>query len=203
MQQNILTFPSSLCFKGGRNYLHGTDIVWSLMCSLDSLAQVKLDIKFHGISHHQLRWIEVDEVELDEAAKVTGVLELKDKKVRFKFLESDMPVTCKNYYDESAIVASCDVNLQNRAIILTRSVNANVIEKIVAMQKSLLQSLFPDIVGKWYFTRLEVSDLGALSLASGQLELKFIKNFNFRLTKSDIFFGQKHLASIYFSLVKD
>ena len=67
------------------------------------------------------------------------------------------------------------------------------------MNKHMHQQMFPEAVGKWIFTRI---DLEAVCDARENLALDFKHNMNYRLTKSDILLGGNKTGDLYFSLVK-
>jgi len=84
-------------------------------------------------------------------------------------------------------------------IILNGQSPFSFIETVVAMKKRLMESLFPDVEGKWVFTRI---DLPALCEANTNLIIAFKHNMNFRILKSDILVDGEKVGDLYFSLVK-
>jgi hypothetical protein len=67
------------------------------------------------------------------------------------------------------------------------------------MNKHMHQLLFPELIGKWIFTRI---DLPLFCDAHEKLALKIQHNMNNRLTKSDIEVDGKKVGDIFFSLVE-
>jgi hypothetical protein len=201
-----IVFPNDLSFKGNRDYLHGTDIVTSLQKIINNQVDDLsfLDIKFHGVSRHQLTFLEDAGSEIDPSAKVTGLARIGETNFRFKLLETSIPVIKRYLYDEKFIkqhLSWMEESVQK--IILKSNKDFSPIEGWIAANKVLLQGLFPGVEGKWYFTRLEDYCFALESNLDQDVTLDFIKNFNFRLTKTDVFQNGNRLASIYFTLVKE
>ncbi len=184
------------CFKGDRNYVQGPDIFNKLMLYFASHSPKNIDIKFNGIVSKNLHLIEGSEL---NNAKVNLSITLQDRTKKFQLIESEQVINCRYLYDESLIINNTALNLANQVINLQQDTQYTFCENFIAMNKHLLQSLFPDEKGKWYFTRLElkhpVEDNTLLSV-------KFIKNFNFKLTKSDIYIENNCVGSVYFTMVR-
>ncbi|WP_150048056.1 MULTISPECIES: hypothetical protein [Methylomonas] len=99
-------------------------------------------------------------------------------------------------YDEERVTSQC--RIEGDGIWLIGESPFSFIETLVSMNKYLHQQLFPDAVGKWIFTRI---DLDQESDAQSGLALLLKHNLNYRLTKSEILLDGKRLGDIYFSLV--
>jgi hypothetical protein len=187
----------SFCFKGERNYIHGTDIVPGLFDAFTDEEISNIDIKFNGIVQSNLVLLEGTE---QDDAKVNARIMCDGTEKFFQLVESDQKVECRHGYDESLIISNTDLRLEDKSIDLKEITGFTFWENFVAMNKFLLQKVFPDEKGKWYFTRLEqtrVIDHDVL------ITVKLIKNFNFRLTKSDILCGDEVIGSVYFSMIKE
>ena len=188
----------SFCFKGSRTYVQGPDIVSALLKSFEGRNLKDLDLKFNGITSSNL--ILLDGNDQEEGVKVNIRVTLDGEAKVMQLVESDEEIDCRYEYDEDEIIKHAELDLSTQQIQLTKATGYTLCENFVALNKSLLQTLYPDAKGKWYFTRLEqkrLVDDDAL------IRVKLIKNFNFRLTKSDIFVGDEVVGSVYFSLVKE
>jgi len=68
------------------------------------------------------------------------------------------------------------------------------------MNKALVEQLYSEVEGKWYFTRLQLGNNISMSdVSSLKLDLK--SNFQFKLTKSAIIVNDIEVGFIYFSLI--
>jgi hypothetical protein len=188
----------NFCFKGSRDYVHGTDIVNTLLKSFSGVAEVTdLDLKFSGISSTNLDMIEGDSA---DNAKVNIQVNFDGQRQSMQLVENGSPVDCRYEYDENKIIVACKFDSTNQQIYLTENTGYTLCENFVTMNKYLLQALFPNEQGKWYFTRLEQKYVVP---ENALVTVKLIKNFNFRLTKSDILIGDEVIGSVYFTLIRD
>lgn len=184
------------CFKGSRKYVHGTDIVAELIKAKSDTQLKDIDIKFSGISTKNLDMVEGQE---SSDAKVNICWKEQGEEKYYQLVENQQEVDCRYDYNESQIIERSSLNLSSKLISLDSVTGYTACENFVAMNKHLLQSLFPDEKGKWYFTRLEQNQLIE---DSALIQVKLIKNFNFRLTKSDIILDDEVIGSVYFSMVR-
>ena len=187
----------SFCFKGERNYVHGTDIVAKLFSHFPQNNITDVDMKFNDITSTNLLLVDGNEA---ENAKVNIRVKLDGEEKLMQLVESGEPINCRYEYDEYQIINKTKIDLKLKQICLTESTEYNACENFVAMNKHLLQKLYPDEKGKWYFTRLEQK---IMIKNDALITVKLIKNFNFRLTKSDIILNGKVIGSVYFTMVKD
>jgi hypothetical protein len=186
----------NFCFKGPRNYIQGPDIVSALFKVFASQNISDVDVKFNGITQTNLSLVEGHE---NSNAKVNIRLKEAGEEKSYQLIENGQVVECRYDYDEDKIIAHCQLDLVNQQITLQQSTGFTLCENFVAMNKVLLQDLFPDEKGKWYFTRLEQKHLIDNDTL---ITVRLIKNFNFRLTKSDILVGDEVIGSVYFTLVR-
>jgi len=186
-----------LCFKGGRNYVHGSDIVSALLKEMESRLITNIDLKFNGIASTQLDLVDGD---TNEQAKVNIRWFENGQESIYQLIENGKPIDCRFEYDEEQIIQRTKLDLDSQSIVLQQPTGYTLCENFVAMNKFLLQSLFPDVQGKWYFTRLEQN---GLVIENALITVKLIKNFNFRLVKSDVLVENIVIGSIYFTMVKD
>ena len=186
-----------LCFIGGRNYVHGPDIVSALLKEMESRLITNIDLKFNGIASTQLDLVDGD---TNEQAKVNIRWFENGQERIYQLIENGKPIDCRFEYDEEQIIQRTKLDLDSQSIVLQQPTGYTLCENFVAMNKFLLQSLFPDVQGKWYFTRLEQN---GLVIENALITVKLIKNFNFRLVKSDVLVENIVIGSIYFTMVKD
>jgi len=184
-------------FKGCRNYVHGTDIVSALLKSYEGKCVENLDLKFHDMVSSNLTLLDGCSAEND--TKVNIRVTLDGELQVMQLVENEEKIHGRYDYDEDKIIRKSQLDISKQQIQLTGATGYTLCENFVAMNKCLLQAIYPDIKGKWYFTRLEqkrLIDDGAL------IQVRLIKNFNFRLVKSDFLLGNEVIGSIYFTLVR-
>lgn len=187
-------FDLNFCFKGTRDYIHGTDIYTKLAEQYQNAKNI--DIAFHGIAIKNLTFYREKP---KEAIKTTfRCLENKNK-IKLFGVENILNIDCRHEYLEEKIIHNSTVDISKENITLNSQTEYSFIEHIVAMNKALLEALY-DINGKWYFTRLQLKESISMSdISSLQLILK--SNFQFKLTKSSIVVNNTEIGFIYFSLI--
>ena len=188
----------NFCFKGDRKYVHGTDI-FSKLTEQYSNDIKKIDISFHGITVNNMSFF--TEKPENEEIKVTFRCLENDNKVRYFGIENNTHIKCRYEYIEEKIISNSTVSTSDKIITLNSATEYLFIEHIVAMNKALLEELYPEVKGKWYFTRLQLKNAINMSdITSLKLELK--SNFQFKLTKSTIMVNETEVGFIYFSLIR-
>lgn len=189
-------FDVNFCFKGERKYVHGTDIYTKLTEMYPDIQ--KLDIAFHGITTNNMTFFSKKPTNAD--IKVTFKCDNGSQITKLFGIENEVPVQCRYEYLEENIVKNSTVNIPKESIELQEKTQYTFIEHIVAMNKALLETLFQDINGKWYFTRLQLKEkIEIQDIIS--LKLTLTSNFQFKLTKSTIITNGKEIGYIYFSLI--
>jgi len=190
-------FNLDFCFKGSRKYVHGTDIFTELTKQYNKDAK-NIDIAFHGITVNNMTF-SIEKPERKEV-KVTFRCLHGDDKIKLFGIENDSNIDCHYEYLEEKIVDNSTVVVSEESINLNTPTEYSFIEHIVAMNKALVEKLYSDANGKWYFTRLQLKENISMSnISSLQLVLK--SNFQFKLTKSSILVDNTEVGFIYFSLI--
>jgi hypothetical protein len=196
--------PLALRFKGGRDYLHGTDIydaVTNALLQRGGEPDGAFRMSIHRIARHQCAIIMIDApgdaVRPDEAV-ADFTLRGTEATLSGWLIETGDVVDIHYAYDEDAVVA--DMRLAGDAIVLDRTPDYRPIEVVVAMTKRLHYSVIPIEVGRWMFTRLDLKRLlKDEDKADMRIELK--NRLGHRLTRSRIECGGEHIGEIYFSAV--
>lgn len=184
------------CFKGSRKYVHGTDIFAELTKNNNDMKNI--DLAFHGITVKNMTFF--TEKPENSEIKVTFRCLLNGHKIRLFGIENDSSVNCQYEYMEEKIVENSLVHIPEESIILQTQTEYSFIEHIVAMNKVLVEKLYSNVSGKWYFTRLQLKEnIEMTDVSSLQLILK--SNFQFKLTKSAIIVNDMEVGFIYFSLI--
>lgn len=187
------------CFKGSRTYVHGTDIFNKVTDLLkNEIKNEKIDLSFHGIAKTNIDLL-VKKPENDELLKfaIKFTDNSGNKNVLYA-VENGVGIECRYVYPEEDICKLSNLELENQKVILNKDSSYTFVENSVALNKYLLENLFPKANGKWYFTRFQLNKIPE-NIYPLRLELK--GNFNFKLTKTEIIIGEESVGFIYFSLV--
>lgn len=184
------------CFKGNRNYVHGTDMFNNL---INILGKDIINIDFMIYKKTDKNIILSDSKAKLSDNVIFKFLYLKKGQEKLVYgLETDEKLNCRYDYDEESIVKVAKIDIPNKSIILDKKTKYSFIENVVAINKYLLNSLFIDKKGKWYFTRIQLKGISKEYLP---LKLVFKNSFNLKLTKTEILTDNKKIGYIYFSLV--
>jgi hypothetical protein len=192
-----MTINLNFCFKGDRDYIQGTSVVSELFQTMANKKLSQIDLKFNGIIQSGLDLVEG--AENPEAKVNIRWLESDDTKI-YQLVENGKSIDCRKEYNEDSIIDKTTLNLNSQSILLDEVTNYTLCENFVAMNKFLLQRIYPQEKGKWFFTRLEQTEFIPDNCL---IKVKLIKNFNFRLTKSDILVDGKVIGSVYFTMVRE
>jgi hypothetical protein len=198
--------PLKLCYKGGRDYLHGTDLYSAIVGhvgeKISDLSRFELFI--HKVIRKQcdIAIYKSDEefTKPDNAVAFYAAYSSDKSGLRGCIIENDSPVECRYEYDEAKVERLCTVNGQ--MIKMEGDSGYLPVEVAVSMTKQLHQALFPLAEGeKWVFTRLELGrlfdDADAL-----RLRIELLRNMNNNLTKSRMTSGSEEIGHIYFSALR-
>lgn len=187
------------CFKGSRTYVHGTDIFNKIIETMkDNIKNEKIDLSFHSIVKTNIDLI-IEKPNNENLIKFAFKYTDKDNNRQILYgIENNLDVECRYEYLEEDICKLSVLDLKNKSVTLDKDSSYSFVENTVAINKYLLENLFPDVNGKWYFTRFQLNEIPD-NIYPLRLELK--ANFNFKLTKTEIFIKDKSFGFIFFSLV--
>lgn len=193
-------------YKGSRTYLHGTDIfneANKLLREEHSLETINyFDMLIPKIVKNNL------DIEIYKNKKVKKNIDAAVS-ITFKYhkdsyvcllKQTNRIVESRNEYPEHDIIKKSKLNTDDKTIRLTNDSGFSNIENIVAMNKALLQAIYPTFKGKWLFTRLQLRSYNH-STKFRNIKLIFLNNFNFKLTKSQIICDTKEIGFVYFSSI--
>ncbi|MBL4711036.1 MAG: hypothetical protein JKX75_00790 [Gammaproteobacteria bacterium] len=190
------------CFKGKRNYVHGTDIYNKVIKNLDKnqIIYSNIDFSFHGVSQENLRISKIKPLDEKNLKFVYKYKNKNNQQEVFYATQDNSSIDCRYEYDEESISTLSQMDIEKQEINLSVPTSYTFIENVVANNKFLLEQLFPQADGKWYFTRLQLHEkIDENNIYP--LRLLFKNNFNFKLTKTEISLNDKLVGFIYFSLV--
>jgi hypothetical protein len=192
------------CFKGERDYVHGTDIFNKIMQVVGQRNQFEqVDMVIRGVACHNMDLYPEADAPADQAANVTISLNGGGARIGLVLLENHKLIHCRYAYPEHEIISAAKLDNEKQEIELHDFPGYTIIEKIVALNKGLLHGLYPDAPGKWYFTRIRIS---AYQLFGSQeddvtLLLRLKQNLQFKLTNTMFYINDLFAGNIYFSLV--
>jgi hypothetical protein len=192
-------YSLEFCFKGSRNYVHGTDIFNKVIKQLkNEMLNKKIDLSFHGIARTNIDLVN-EKPDNEKLIKFAIKFINKDNKKEVMYgIENGKKIECRYEYPEENIYNLSNLNLEKKEVVLNKDTSFSFIENIVALNKYLLVNLFSNAHGKWYFTRLQLKE----NIDSNYpLKLILKGSFNLKLTKTEIFVDNKSVGFIYFSLV--
>lgn len=191
------------CFKGGRDYIHGTDMFNALVGVHPTVMLHKVHFTIHG-------FVRTPRCEVYRTDSREALRELRDVKVHASFdlggitqlialKEASTLEPARSYeYSEDRVTSLCDVH--DHGIALKRESPFTFIETVVAMNKHMHQTLFADATGKWLFTGIYLEEHGC-DRREG-ISLHIGHNVNYRLTRAEIVHNGQVIGNLFFSMVK-
>ena len=193
-------------YKGSRTYLHGTDIF------NEANKLLREEHSLETINYFDMLIPKIVKNNLDiEIYKIKKIKKNTDAAVSITFKENEDSYVCflketnrivekRDEYPEHDIIKKSKLNTDDKTIHLTNDSGFSNIENIVAMNKALLQAIYPTFKRKWLFTRLQLRSYNH-STKFRNIKLTFLNNFNFKLTKSQIICDKKEIGFVYFSSI--
>lgn len=196
--------PLDLCFKGSRDYVHGTDMYDAIVGFAASrlpgeISAIQLGI--HRFFRHapDLVWFGDGRVPERTGAVVANFSMQSGGATHRGWLEdTTRPVACRKPYDEDRIGNMC--RFEETTIVLEGTSEFRPIETIVAMTKQLHNRLYRVPAGRWIFTKLDIRRPLVPADASFPT-VSLLENLHNRLTKSEIGTAEGPIGHVYFSLV--
>jgi hypothetical protein len=187
-------------FKGDRKYIQGPDIFNSIYNGHKQYSNIVFTIHEFIVNPACIIIESKDrsEIEKNEDIKVRYYYMDKGQK-HFGCVLEDLAVETKQEfyeYDEQSIIDKCQID--GSKLILKESSGFTFIESVVAMNKYLHNCIYPELDGKWVFTRI---DLPEFVNYDKNIHIEILHNMNNKLTKSAIQINEEVIGYIYFSLV--
>ena len=191
-------------FKGDRNYVQGPDIFNEILNYIHETLNFNfnfiIDVSFHKIVNkhlilnHYVGDLFVRPLDASVAAKVN----FKNDIHWFILKESDENIVCRYEYNEEKFITTCKIYTEQKLISCIEESPFTFIETIVAMNKALHLSIYPDIVGKWLFVRGQLTKFEKFDC--NDLKIRLVSNLNNKFTKSEVICNEKSVGFVYFSL---
>lgn len=202
----MIVLPSTLRFKGAREYLHGTDIYDALIdqCARTGLGEVDgpLDLTFSRFCTGQMdfRFAENEDDRCRPEDTVGHFNLTTGQAIRFGWMvQTTRPVTDHYAFDEDAITRRSKI--ANEIIADGGANDARPIEVVVALTKHLHCTVLPIDNERWIMAQLRMSRPLRQS-DKGSIEIHLINRTNTRLTKSSLYVGCDRVGEVLFTSVK-
>ena len=193
-------------FKGNRDYVHGTDQYREVARRLEATGDSDVNtvrITFHGLNRHHCFFTLgalSGKSEKPESFVAEFTANIFDRQMIGWLVPTKRPVLDRYSYDESSILEQCEI-VEDSAV-LHSDPGFSSIETIVAITRQLHEVLYPEVEGKWFFSRLDLDALLPTDPVP-PIEISLEQKIGSRLTKSSILFGNDRIGNIFFSLVKN
>ena len=199
--------PVTFCFKGSRDYVHGTDMFNKIIElnkeRFNGAEFIDIDMTVRSIARTNMNMFESQSFNNNPSMPINANFSINSNGNRIDVLlvENGDAINCKYEYNEEELEHAAVVQIEEKIITLSNFSKYTLIEKIVALNKKLLNSLFPNHGGKWYFAKIKLRELNLNTPVSATIKLVFKKNLDFKLTDTIIYVEGEQVGNIYFSLL--
>jgi hypothetical protein len=196
---DLVVRPLRVWFKGNRTYLHGTDL-FNLLVEVASLAQEPSASGIRlSIYHPMTRGVEAVLIPpgVQPDFHPAALLEFQRDSKRVVWAVRETPndlIAERRLYDEELVTAGSV--LEAASILQPVPTGYSFIERVVALNKRLLDHARPEPKPSWWFSRLELFTLPPLAPA---LRLERLTDLGGRLVKSSIEAGGTLAGYVFFS----
>lgn len=189
--------PLHLPFKGGRTYLHGSDIVPALLSITGPVTQASF--QFHRMATRPLCAIRVDTARLALLRRqeaLFSMMSYRDSLAEARLIavveSGEAQAPAQVVHDESVIVDAA--RWDGDSITHTVPQQASFTERLLALNKALLNRL----AGRsaWVFSRL---DLAEAPVDPACLTVRFARAMGPQVCKSTVFGDGQPLGDLYFT----
>ena len=201
------SIPVPFCFKGSRDYVHGTDMFNKIIelnkACFNGAEVIDIDMTVRSIARTNMNMFELQSFSNDSTTPINANFSINanGNRIHVLLVENGDAIDCRYEYNEEEIEHAAVIDIEEKTITLSNFSKYTLIEKIVAINKKLLNSLFPNHGGKWYFTKIKLRELNLNTPDSATIKLVFKKNMDFKLTDTVIMIDNKQTGNIYFSLI--
>lgn len=190
-----------LPLKGGRDYLHGTDMfqhVQAVLMGTTDAPLLNFEIAFHRLATRPLE-LEAGGKIIPKNAATTGAYHGDAGKVLFCLLETDGVISGHRPHPEEDIISCTQFSEENATATLQEGMTFTDIEIWVAMIKELHVRLFPEVTGKWLFARAKMGEYSP-DHTSTCYGVALASRFGHKLTRSEITLDGRKVGDIFFAL---
>ncbi len=198
-------FPASFGFKGGRDYVPGSDIYPAAIEVARELWGRYPDeamVTFHKLLKHQgiFRLRSGVKGTASEDIYARFVFRLAEKKYELVLNALDQPIRATRPYDEKDVLRFS--KMHTNSIRMTVRSDYNYMEQIIAMTKRLHEVVYPNVRAKWLFTRLHIKDrIDPKGYRECVLVIKAERKLQNILSQCSIFLNELAVGHIFFTAI--
>lgn len=192
-------------FKGSRSYIQGPDLFDAMYAQLPTYFNLE-KISNINFSVHKLVSSNIDVQIYKESPGndprvpcVTLAFTFDGVRNFMNGYENFKEVTTRVEFNESELLTSSNIDTEKKQCAAIYTGTRSRMELLVALNKALLQKLFPDLLGKWLFVKAQFEKHPPLNVPE-EIQISLVHNLGFKLTKSSVFLSGKQVGFIFFSL---
>lgn len=162
MTAKVLDLDIDVSFKGGRDYLHGTD-VFNYLSGLSTCVTNSEDAYLCKLIIRKLikNKCRITDKFSENRIGVVGEVKFKYSNGRdcmdAWIVETNFIETRRRSYEEDKIIEFARLNLANHEVSVRHTSNFSLIEEVVALTKYLSYSVNPIEIGKWLFCQIDLN----------------------------------------------
>jgi len=191
-------------FKGKRTYVQGADIfdkVLEIVHDFFGTYPNLIKASFYNLLEHEGVFSIYDGTESinKESCCALFSIYIEQSKYRVKVTATENKILSSKQYNEDTVLAG--INIKNKVASMIVKQSYSYMEQIVAMTKQLHFIVYPEVKGKWLFSKLDLKDvINPLLFLDKRLLIEAKKNFHYKLTQNAIYLDTKHLGDVWYSL---
>ncbi len=202
----LKSYDATFVFLGQRNYIQGSSMTHGLFeavenWSLGSVERVQLNV--HSLLKEQGRYnlfhSEWEQASVKKEYNAIFRLQCKNNDYLVELKGRGKPVIFSEPYDEEKMIADCEIIKHRKSAALILNPNTLVINAIIALNKKLVNTLFPSEE----YSQCSWPDmiwLGTSGLTSpALLGIEVVGNIGASNTNSAIRLAGEPVGSVYFS----
>lgn len=185
-------------FKGGRDYIHGTDLFDAAQAVITDVTQQpapNFEIAFNAMATKGVTLL------LDAPAQAkpcgTGVYWEGAEKRKFWLVVDERGVDDLVPYPEELVTTSMDIDGETATATVAPDVAFSNIEIWVPMIKALHVHLFPEAEGKWVFVRAQLKNYTP-ERGTGQFEVALASRVGQKITRNEVSLDGQKVGDIFF-----
>lgn len=185
-------------YKGGRNYIHGTDLFDATQAVIATRSQhfaSKFEIAFNAMATQGVTLFFEAPNEFKPCG--TGTYWDINEKHKFWLVEDGRVVSQHVDYPESLVTDRATFEAESAQVSIAPNVVFSNIEVWVPMIKILHLRLFPDAIGKWVFVRAKLTNYSP-NRGAGHFEVALASRVGQKITRNEVFLDGQKAGDIFF-----
>jgi hypothetical protein len=203
----LKSYDATFVFLGQRNYVHGTSMTHGLLTAVETWSlgavervQLNLHSPLKGQGRYDLFDSESWEASVKKEYNAMFRLQCNNQGYIVELKQRGEPVTVAEPYDEEKLIAACKIMKHRKSATLLLQSNTLAINAIIALNKKLVNTLFPsEGYEQWFLARYDLAWDKMSLMAPALLEIEVIGNIGASNTNSAIKLAGEPVGSVYFS----